>query len=264
MKAYSGFAGVYDAFMEDIPYDLWLQHTLELLEQREISAAESGAIIELGCGTGNFTQRLAEQGFHVLGIDLAKDMLAEAERKHQKLPAAVAGRMEYRCQDMTDFQVDLQAAAVVSVCDSMNYLVSGEQLYQAFCSAYAALKEQGAFVFDMKTAFFYGELLGENTFAETRPDCAYIWENFYDEEECTNEYDLIIFVKNETGTYERFEETHIQRAYEQEYIEALLARAGFQHIAAVDADSMGAVEAESERVYYVCTKGVNGRKECQN
>lgn len=56
MDAYTGFAAVYDRFMDDVPYDEWSRYVVKLLGQRGIS---EGLVLELGCGTGNMTERLA-------------------------------------------------------------------------------------------------------------------------------------------------------------------------------------------------------------
>ena len=57
--AYEEFASVYDMFMEDIPYEDWLQNVYKILSDQGI---RDGLVLELGCGTGTFTELLARQG----------------------------------------------------------------------------------------------------------------------------------------------------------------------------------------------------------
>lgn len=57
MEAYTGFAQVYDTFMDNIPYKDWSEYLIRLLKQY---GAEEGIVLELGCGTGNITTRLAK------------------------------------------------------------------------------------------------------------------------------------------------------------------------------------------------------------
>ena len=52
-ESYSSFAQVYDLFMSEIPYEMWEQYVKELLRERGIT---DGLVLELGCGTGTFTQ----------------------------------------------------------------------------------------------------------------------------------------------------------------------------------------------------------------
>ena len=75
---YEAFARVYDAVMDEIPYDEWCVYLRGLLEARGV---EDGIVCELGCGTGNVTQRLSEAGYDMIGIDASEEMLGEAQEK---------------------------------------------------------------------------------------------------------------------------------------------------------------------------------------
>ena len=90
--------------------------------------------------------------------------------------------------------------------------------------------------------------------AENREDCSFIWENFYDPEEMINEYDLTVFVKEDSedeDIFRRFQEVHYQRGYTFEEMKGFIEKAGLVFIKAYDADTLGEVTAESERIYCV-------------
>ena len=53
MEAYTTFAGVYDMFMDNIPYEKWVEYLHDIMEEYNI---HEGTILELGCGTGNMTE----------------------------------------------------------------------------------------------------------------------------------------------------------------------------------------------------------------
>ncbi|MBO6268867.1 MAG: class I SAM-dependent methyltransferase, partial [Clostridium sp.] len=55
-NAYTGFAEVYDRFMDNVPYDTWCAYLVSLLREEGI---EDGLLLDLGCGTGSLTERLA-------------------------------------------------------------------------------------------------------------------------------------------------------------------------------------------------------------
>ena len=107
------------------------------------------------------------------------------------------------------------------------------------------------FIFDMNSHYKYKEILACNTFAEDREDASFIWDNFYDEEDRINEYQLSLFIQNEEGTYNKYEELHLQKAYEEGEITRLLHEAGFSTIRVLDAETMGEVKEDTQRLYFI-------------
>ena len=126
-----------------------------------------------------------------------------------------------------------------------------EDLKEAFRRVREFLKEDGVFVFDMNSHYKYKEILACNTFAEDREDASFIWDNFYDEEERINEYQLSLFIQNEQGTYNKYEELHLQKAYEQEEVVSFLYEAGFSSVRVLDAETMDEVKEDTQRLYYI-------------
>ena len=140
---------------------------------------------------------------------------------------------------------------VVSICDSMNYIMSAEELLEVFRLVNNYLDPGGIFLFDMNTVYKYRELLGDATIAENREDCSFIWENTWYEEEQANEYDLTIFERAESGLFRKYTETHFQRAYEIGEVKRLLQEAGMEFVAVYDAFTEEAPRKDSERVYFI-------------
>ena len=77
---------------------------------------------------------------------------------------------------------------------------------------------------------------------------------FYDEEEEINQYDLSLFVQEEDGRYRKYEETHLQRAYEQECVEELLKESGLELLHVYDAFAKEEPAEDAQRIYYVCRR----------
>ncbi|MDO4521842.1 MAG: class I SAM-dependent methyltransferase [Eubacteriales bacterium] len=242
MAAYSEFASVYDMFMDDIPYETWLANVTKILQECGIC---EGLVLELGCGTGTFTELLAQAGYDMIGVDNSEEMLAEAMRKRAQSGADIL----YLQQDMRSFELYGTVRAIVSVCDSMNYIGTEEELQEVFELANNYLDPGGIFLFDLKTAHYFREVMGDATFAENREEGSFIWENAWYEEEQINEYDLTLFVKQPSGLYEKSEETHLQRAYDTETVIRLLEAAGMEFVAAYDVQTGAAVTDETERIY---------------
>ena len=243
MEAYTGFAEVYDIFMDNVPYKEWSEYLISLLKEYGVS---DGLVCELGCGTGKMTELLSMAGYDMIGIDSSSEMLSIAMRSRES-----DNDILYLCQDMREMELYGTVKAVVSVCDSMNYLLEEDDLLTTFQLVNNYLDTGGVFIFDMNTEYKYRELLGENTICENRESCSFIWENYYDEEEGMNEYALTLFVKEQDDLFRRFEEIHYQKSYKIEQVKRLLVESGLEVLAVYDAFTHEEPTKESERVYFV-------------
>ncbi len=251
MDIYRDFAGVYDLFMEDTPYDAWTGRIHDTLKEYAI---DDGLIADLGCGTGAITRRLSALGYDMIGIDASEDMLAVA--KERDLQSGAEHDILYLCQDMMEFELYGTVRAIVSVCDCVNYLTDPDSLLQTFKLVNNYLDPGGIFIFDFNTTHKYRDVIGDTVIAENREDCSFIWENFYDEETHINEYDLTLFIK-EGDLYRKSTETHAQRGYTSDEMRDLLERSGLKIVEFMDADTGKPVSDDSERVYVVA--GENGK-----
>jgi ubiquinone/menaquinone biosynthesis C-methylase UbiE len=250
MEAYTDFASVYDKFMDETPYEKWCENIVSKLGEYGI---RDGLVLELGCGTGSMTQLLAAKGFDMIGVDSSDEMLNIAVGKKEKSGNDIL----YLNQDMREFELYGTVRAVVSVCDSLNYLLLDEDIIECFKLVNNYLDPKGIFFFDFNTKYKYETVIGDSVIAENREECSFIWENFYDPEECINEYDLTVFVKNEEASaqgnelFSRFQEVHLQRGYTLDEIKGFIDEAGLRFVEAYDADTLGLVTDKSERIYCV-------------
>ena len=247
MESYKNFASVYDMFMDNIDYHLWSNYIIELLNQHGIA---KGPVLELGCGTGTFTELLADSGYEMIGLDNSAEMLSIAADKK----AETGHDILYIWQDMRKFQLHGSVRAIVSVCDSLNYIVTEADLLKVFKRVNKYLDVNGVFIFDLNTIYKYQEVLGDNTFAESREEGSFIWENFYDEEKQINEYDLTLFTLTAGDLYQKSEETHYQRAYEVVVVKDLLKQAGLEVLNIYDAFTFDVPQKDSERICIVARK----------
>lgn len=189
MEAYTSFAVVYDTFMDNVPYEEWGEYLHGLLLEYGV---EDGLVLDLGCGTGTMTEILASKGYDMTGVDFSEEMLDIAMQKRTKSGHDIL----YLMQDMREFELYGTVRAIVSICDSMNYLTEDGDLEQVFRLANNYLDPGGLFIFDMNTEYKYREMLGDQTIAEERENCSFIWDNYYYEEEKINEYQLSLFVED--------------------------------------------------------------------
>ena len=243
MDAYTGFAYVYDEYMDNIPYEEWGKYLIDLLNEYGI---KDGIVLDLGCGTGNITEILANNGYDMIGVDNSQEMLNIAMEKRGDDTSIL-----YLLQDMRGFELYGTVRAIVSVCDSMNYLTEDGDLEQVFRLANNYLDPGGLFIFDMNTIHKYRDVIGDTTIAEDREDGSFIWENSYDRENALNVYELALFLPREDGLYEKCEEEHVQKAYSIEAIKAMIVKAGMELVAVCDAYTHNPGDENCERLTFV-------------
>lgn len=243
MDSYSGLASCYDLFMDETPYDQWMKYILGKFNKYNVPKE---LILDLGCGTGTLTELLADEGYDMIGVDASEEMLNVAQQKKFESGKDIL----YLLQDMREFELYGTVRAVVCVCDSVNYLLSDEDVIHTFKLVNNYLDPKGLFIFDFNSVYKYSEIIGDTTIAENRDDYSFIWENFYDEESHINEYDVTIFAR-EGEMYSKTVETHLQRGYTAEEMISFLEAAGMELLEIEDADTGMEVSEISERIHVV-------------
>ena len=185
----------------------------------------------------------------MIGVDNSEDMLELAMEKRIESGHDIL----YLLQNMQEFELYGTVRAVVSVCDSVNYVTDEEELTEVFRLVNNYLDPQGVFIFDFNTEYKYQEILGEQVIAEEREECSFIWDNYYDEEQKINEYELTLFVQSQEDPelYRKYQEVHYQRAYTLERIRNLIEKAGLRYVTAYDAYTKDAPLYTSERICVV-------------
>lgn len=246
---YQGFAYVYDKFMDNIPYEEWSRY---LIKQFQVYSVNCGTLLDLGCGTGTLCKKMANAGYSVIGVDNSEDMLTIAADK-----LLSTENTTLLCQDMAELNLgNTLCDGCYCICDSLNYLLTPEQILSTFIGVHKYLRQNGIFIFDLKTEYFYKNTLGDQTFCDHQEDCSYTWENSYFEEDHINQYELTLFVKDEKGDlFQRFSEIHHQRAYALQEIVDLLKQSGLEYVTAYDAFTTHAPLPESERIYIIARNG---------
>lgn len=240
METYTDFAGVYARIMQDIPYGRWTKIIHRILKEHKI---KDGLVLDLACGTGEMTRRLKALGYDMIGVDASADMLQEAYKED-------AEGILYLQQDMRSFELYGTVRAIVSTCDSMNYLTKEKDLVKTLKLVNNYLDPDGIFIFDLKTVHFYKDVMGDRVEAQNLEDCSYIWDNLYDEKRHLNEYDLTLFIR-EGETYRKSEEIHLQRAYTLAEIKKAIQSAGMVFVDAFDERDGGRITPGTERMIVV-------------
>lgn len=249
MSSYRLLAQVYDDLMKEAPYDAWLELTLEAVNGRKVER-----VLDLGCGTGEFTLRLAKYFPHLYGVDLSNDMLTIARHK------AETERVEatWIQQDLRQLEGFNGIDLAVSYCDVLNYIVSLEDIKKVFQNVYASLAPGGLFIFDIHSIHYVEEHLLHHTFAYQEDELAYIWDCVPGKYRGEMFHELSFFFAKDvdSSTYYRFDEVHHQRTYPSASYVDLLHQAGFRNIEVFADFSMknNFLEDKSERIFILSEK----------
>lgn len=259
MRSYKQFAYVYDELMEDMPYSEWLGFARLGWEK----FGKPRTVVDLGCGTGTLAIPLVQEGFHVTGIDLSADMLSVARRKLELFPVGSRwmreGNIRWIQQDMRDWELPEPADSVISFCDCLNYLLDESDVARTFERTLQGLKPGGSFMFDVHHPRQFERYETEQPFIYDEDNISYIWTCDLDAERHEIEHRLTIFARaEETAKSEelfyRFEETHIQRAYEPQWLLAQLHEAGFSEVHIFGDFIWEPPTEETSRLFFVAIK----------
>lgn len=246
MESYTSFAEVYDTFMDNVPYREWAAYVNNILKKHGIG---EGTVLDLGCGTGSMTEELDNLGYDMIGVDISDEMLEIAVRKMEEKEREIL----YLSQDMRELELYSTVDAVVSACDSVNYILDMEELTDVFRLVNEYLEPGGIFFFDFNTRHKYRDIIGDQTIAEDREECSFIWDNYYYEEECVNEYELTLFIQEseDETLYRKYQETHLQRGYTLEEMKTMIEDAGLIFETAYDDYTGKPADENSERICVV-------------
>ncbi len=244
MSSYESFAALYDRLMTDVDYDGWCDFMEDSFARMKV---QPKLVLELGCGTGNLTVRLAKRGYSMIGLDNSPEMLQVATEKSEGLDIL------YLLQDMTEFELYGTVDAVVCSLDCLNYLTEEGMLEDCFSLVSLYLNPNGVFLFDLNTQYKMEHILAPETFLYDDGEIFYTWQSIWDESYGECEYDLTFFVK-EGETYRRFEETHLQHAYSVEEVERTLQKTGLQLVNVWSGFDCNPPYDTAERLFFVAKK----------
>ncbi|CUP66413.1 SAM-dependent methyltransferase [Clostridium baratii] len=243
--AYEKFAKVYDELInEDIDYEKIANRLKEIMDMHNIKYDD---YLDLACGTGNVSLKLANSFKDSFAVDLSEDMLIEAFNKFKKEKI----KSKLVCQDMTELELNHKFDLISCVLDSTNYILEEEDLKSYFNCVYNHLKEDGIFVFDINSYYKLSNILGNNIYTYNSEDVFYSWENVF-EDEIVNMF-LTFFIKD-GDLYEKFEEEHYERAYKESEIESILKDCNFKILDKFEGYDNKRVCETSERILYVVKK----------
>lgn len=246
--SYGVFSEFYDALTANVSYDTVSQVLSSLLTRYGKSR---GLLLDLACGTGSVSVRLAKKGYEVIGVDLSPEMLSEAQNK-----AYSAGQnILFLCQDMTALDLYGTVDAAVCTLDGLCHLPNEESVQAALRKVSLFMNPGGVFLFDVNSVYKHRAVLGNNTFVYDTDDVYCVWQNTLLSDGVTVQMDLDFFEPvSDEGDYVRQSERFTERAYPRETLEAMLKKAGFTVLDVFDGYSEKPAHDTSERLLFAVRK----------
>ncbi len=225
--------------MYDLDYEKIYKFIKEVLGKKSL---EPELILEMACGTGGLTEKLARD-YKIHAFDLSDDMLSVCENKIR------SKNLKLFKQNMVGFSAPASYDAIFSVGDSLNYVTDVKDFEAAIKSSYDHLKDGGIFIFDLNTEYKFKNI--PPVTVDEVEDVLYLWENIYDEEKKLNTYGVNFFRNIKDNDYKRFYEEHLERAYDLSFVKNLLEKTGFKDIEVYDDYEFKEVRDETSRYTFI-------------
>lgn len=244
---FTALAAIYDALMADIEYDEWADFVLTYAADMNLAPQTA---LDLACGTGNFTLQLAQKGLTVTGADRSPEMLAIAQKRSPLL--------EWHIADLRNFELNQQFDLITCVFDSLNNLLSPEELGAAFHQIARHLKKGGLFACDLNTRLGVQELWEGNVLEGvvqtiTGEEVHYHWSHHYQPETELGVVQAFCRVQKEDD-FQEFIETHYERGYDPDEVALLLQQAGFDTFEIVEYPDYANPTSRTPRIWVFACK----------
>ena len=145
--AYGVFADVYDAFNEDADYYALHKAVKSRLKAHGVN---DGIVVDLGCGTGDLTLLLAQDGYVMIGVDISDEMLCILREKAEEQNVS---NLLLLCQNLLDLDLYGTVRAAVSTFDTLNHIGPYADFCKAIQRAALFIEPNGLMLFDMNTPY---------------------------------------------------------------------------------------------------------------
>ncbi len=211
--------------------------------------ANGRTLLELACGTGTVAVAMARAGWHVYGVDASAAMLAEARSKIETHQADVIVSQ----QDMRHFVIPERVHLVTCLYDSINYMLTSDDLAAVIRRAYDALEPGGLLLFDMNTPYALETFWDDDTHVTESEGLTVIFTSKYDERHQRSTVVATIF-ERKGDVYRKIVEEHVEQAFPMEHVATLLADAGFAIEAHYNCFSLRESNDETYRIMWVARK----------
>jgi len=166
VTTYEAIAPVYDSYTSHYDHEGWIAELLPVLERYGL---RQGALLDVGCGTGESFLPMLKRGWEVTACDISPAMLARAAEK------AGDAKPELEVADMRDLPRFGSFELVWALGDAVNYLLDRCELEAALRGMRSNLSPEGLLFFDANTLTVYRSFFVETHSVELEDGGEMIW-----------------------------------------------------------------------------------------
>ncbi len=251
MSSYNIFSLFYDDFTRDVKYRERAVYILSLFEKFD---RKPSLLLDLACGTGNFSVEFAKRDIEVIGVDKSEDMLNIAVEKNSTLENPVM----YICQPAEELELYGTVDGAVCMLDSLNHITDYEKFKKAIANVALFLEPERLFIFDLNTPYKHKNVLGNNSFRLKNKNVRCIWTNSYNEADNTVTVHLDFLRRTGLFKTEEYLEKFKERAYTDNEVRLALSECGLELLAVYGENTFSEPKNNSERNIYITRRKNNG------
>jgi SAM-dependent methyltransferase len=226
-REYDPFARLYNRCW-GVDYRLEVKPIVERLLLSRV--AEGAAVLDVCCGTGQFTEQIRQLGYEMAGLDASGEMIRYARQNAHGVPFTIA--------DVREFSLGRTFDAAYSVYESLNHVPEIEDLGMAFACIRHHLKGGAPFLFDLNREEAY-ILYWNNTDASVEEESAFITRSVYDADTRIGTCDITTFDADGNNGWRREDFTLRQTCHDMGAAHDALLDAGFRNVTLHDARDAG-------------------------
>ena len=245
MNSYNIFASYYDELSQNVNYDKILDFICQ-------NTNRSKLLVDLACGTGTLTVKLAQNGFDVVGVDASSSMLAQAMNKSSDQNTDIL----FLNQNLTELDLYGTADIMLSTLDSLNHMKNADQVATLIQKVSLFLNPDGLFIFDVNSLYKMRSILANNTFIYDLEHLYCIWQNYYHKDDHSVDISLDFFCKVDK-LYRREAEAFTEIYLAPDFINECLKQNGLSILSISDDYSDKKPNPKTQRITYVARKDKN-------
>lgn len=235
--SYDPFAWVYNLHWgRDAEWKLGVVRQLVLCD-----LAPPRRVLDLCCGTGQLDGALHELGYEVTGVDASPEMIRFAR---ENAPAC-----EFIVSDVREFSAPGAFDLALCMFDSLNHLMSAEDLRRAFRAVHSVLRVGAPFLFDLNMEDGFRERW-RRSLGIVEDDYVCVVRSRFLEQDAIGEFVATIF-RHETE-WIRSDVVLRQRCYAVDDVTRALSAEGFSNIRVLDAAKDLGLKGEVGRSFFLC------------